>query len=63
MTNPTNRTGYQTTINGKVAYVVNRSEDGTKIKVVFGRYVGFTGWSGHCKNQYEFSGPRVWVNA
>ena len=51
--------GYETKINGKVAWVCNENE--THLKVVFGRLVGYTGWSGGSKAQYSFGGPKVWV--
>lgn len=59
MTTTTKFHGYQTKINGKVAYVVNETE--THRKVVFGVFCGYAGWSGGAKAQYSFSGPRVWV--
>lgn len=51
--------GYKTTIGGKTAFVVN--ETATHRKVIFGRLVGYAGWSGGAHPQYSFRGPKVWV--
>lgn len=61
MTTAAKFTGYKTTINGKSAFVVNQSADGTMLKVVFGKLIGYGGWSGGAYADYDYSGKRVWV--
>ena len=54
--------GYKAKIGGKVCWVVNRNADGSKLKVVFGKVVGYRGWSGGAYPEYSFTGPKVWVD-
>lgn len=51
--------GYQTKIDGKAAWVVNANE--THLKVIFGRVIGYDGWSGGSRPIYSFYGKKVWV--